>query len=127
MPRTIQTRSDLVRDSEIEATISNGCTTQFTYTGPSSKRRRLRVEERWVREGCLGRGAYGTVYKERCADDAQPRVRAVKEINKNVVAGEQIDHTRELEAIAKFSHPRVCVAILHHGSLLTLAPSVLVL
>lgn len=80
-----------------------------------------------MREGCLGRGAYGTVYKERCADDAQPRVRAVKEINKNVVAGEEIDHTRELEAIAKFSHPRVCVPILHHGSLLTLAPSVLVL
>jgi len=126
MPRTIQTLSDLVRDSEIEATISNGCTTQFAYEAGRSSRR-LRVEERWVREGCLGRGAYGTVYKERCGGGAQSRVRAVKEINKNVVAGEQIDHTRELEAIAKFSHPRVCVTALDQGLLLILTPSILVL
>ena len=113
MPRTTQSLSDLVRDSEIEATISNGCTTQVTYTaGRSAKQRRVRVEERWVREGRLGRGAYGTVYMERCGRGPQSRVRAVKEINKSVVAGEQIDHTRELGAIAKFSHPRVCVTIL---------------
>ncbi|KAK1827472.1 kinase-like domain-containing protein [Podospora conica] len=107
MPRTTQTLPDLVRDSVIEATISNGCTTQVTYNpGRSRSQRPVRVEERWVREGCLGRGAYGTVYMERCDDGPQSRVRAVKEINKTVIAGEHIDHTRELEAIAKFSNPR---------------------
>lgn len=104
MPPTTQSLSDLVRDSEIEATVFQDYTTQVIYrAGRSARQRLVRIEERWVREGSLGHGAYGTVYKERCGD----RVRAIKEIKKSVVAGEKIDYNRELEAIAKFSHPKV--------------------
>ncbi|KAK5654581.1 hypothetical protein OQA88_7210 [Cercophora sp. LCS_1] len=107
MPRTTRPLSDLVRDSEIEATVFNDHTIQIVHrVGRSARQRVVRIEERWEREGCLGRGAYGTVYKERCGSGSRQRVRAVKEINKSIVAGEEIDHTRELEAIAKFSHPR---------------------
>lgn len=72
-----------------------------------------------MRESCLGRGAYGTVYKEyKEANDAKedtarglegesrPKVRAVKKISKSVIAGEEIDYTMELEAVAKFSNPK---------------------
>ncbi|KAK0654999.1 kinase-like domain-containing protein [Cercophora newfieldiana] len=108
LPRKPTTQpSDLVRDSEIEATVFHDYTTQVIYrVGRSAHQRRVRIEERWVREGCLGRGAYGTVYKERCDTGPHPRVRAVKEIKKSVGGGDDIDHNRELEAIAKFSHPK---------------------
>ncbi|KAK0716152.1 kinase-like domain-containing protein [Lasiosphaeris hirsuta] len=99
--------SDLVRDSRIEATVFANHTVQVVYqVGHSARQRRIRTEEVWVREGCLGRGAYGTVYKESCEEGPRSRVRAVKEIKTSVVVDEDVDHTRELEAIAKFSHPK---------------------
>ncbi|KAK1758922.1 kinase-like domain-containing protein [Echria macrotheca] len=107
MPRRAQPLPDLVRDSEIEATVFENYTIQVIHkVGRSARQRVVRIEERWVRDGCLGAGAYGIVYKERCEGASPSRVRAVKEIKKCAVGGEEIDHTRELEAIAKFSHPR---------------------
>lgn len=53
----------------------------------------------------LGKGSYGVVYQE--PRQGSDKVRAVKEVSKNVAAGEQLDFYRELEAIAKFSHDKV--------------------
>lgn len=108
MPRTAQPIPDLVRDSEIEATVYDNYTIQVIHrVGQSARQRVVRVEERWERAGRLGRGAYGTVYKEKCDEPPPSRVRAVKKIKKSLLAGEEIDHNRELEAIVKFSHPKV--------------------
>jgi len=111
MPTTPQRfLSDLVRDSKLEAAVSNtGTLHVIHWSSRSARRRRVRIEERWLRDGCLGRGAFGTVYRERCEHGGQVKLRAVKEIKKSVVAGEEIDYTRELEAVAKFSHDRVGV------------------
>lgn len=96
---------DIVTDSRLETIITAEFTEHVSYTsGPSA--RLVRTRERWVRDGpkaFLGQGAYGTVYRERCGDN----VRAVKEIRKFVQSGEEIDFTRELEAVMKFSHRKV--------------------
>ena len=116
MPRSLP---DLVRDSKIETTIVSDNRTRHAIfrAGQSARQRRVRIEETWVRDGCLGHGSYGTVYKEykETADNGEafgkmegalsPKVRAVKEIKKSVIAGEEIDYTMELEAVAKFSNP----------------------
>ena len=102
--------SDLVRDSKLEATVSHAGTLQVIYrSNRSARRRRVRTEEQWLRDGFLGEGAFGTVYKERCEQGGQIKLRAVKEIKKRISIGEEIDYTRELEAVAKFSHERVCL------------------
>lgn len=102
--------SDLVRDSKIETEVL-GTETKHVFFAPgkSAKERQVRKEEIWVREECLGQGAFGIVHRERCHEgERKDKVRAVKEIKKRVAAGEELDYTRELEAIVKFSNPRVC-------------------
>ncbi|KAI8628209.1 kinase-like domain-containing protein [Xylariaceae sp. FL1651] len=102
-----QPLSDLVRDSKIETEVSDTYTQHTFYrSGNSARERLVRRVERWVRETSLGKGAYGTVYRERCEQRGSQKLRAVKEIKKYVVVGEEVDYTRELEAIAKFSHPK---------------------
>jgi len=112
---------DLVRDSKIETVVLSDKRTRHVIfrAGRSARQRRVRIEETWARAGCLGRGAYGTVYKEyreaqenpdedarRPEGEARPTVRAVKKINKAVISGEEIDYAMELETIAKFSNPK---------------------
>lgn len=100
--------SDLVRDSKIETRALESCIQHIFYeTGHSARERHLRREERWVRQAVIGRGAYGSVYLEKCEAGHKTKLRAVKEIKKHVVLGEELDYLRELEAIAKFSHPKV--------------------
>lgn len=102
-----QLLSDLVLDSRLETEFAGSCTQHVFYTsGRSVRQRRVRRVERWTRETLLGNGAYGIVYRERC-DGERPRFRAVKEIKKLFLKEEELDYTRELEAIVKFSHPRV--------------------
>lgn len=99
--------SDLVLDSKLETELSGSITEHVFYTtGKSIRERRVRRVERWAREDVLGHGSYGTVYRERC-EGSLSRFRAVKEIRKIVLENEELDYTRELEAIVKFSHPRV--------------------
>ncbi|GAB1317118.1 Serine/threonine-protein kinase ATG1 (Fragment) [Madurella fahalii] len=96
---------DLVRDSWIETEFEHDFFRHFICEeGRSPRERFIRREERWVREKELGRGAYGIVYLERCAADGPPKLRAVKELKKFVVRGQELDYMMELEAIAKFSH-----------------------
>ncbi|KAM7213475.1 kinase-like domain containing protein [Rhypophila decipiens] len=100
--------SDLVRDSKIETEVLETWTKHVFYTpGSSAKERQVRKEEKWVRDAYLGQGAFGTVHRERCEEgERKDTVRAVKEIKKRVMAGEELDYNRELEAIVKFSNPR---------------------
>jgi hypothetical protein len=62
-----------------------------------------------VRQALIGRGAYGSVYLEKCESDlgSKPKLRAVKKMKKFVVSDEEIDYIRELEAVMKFSHRKV--------------------
>ncbi|KAL6399823.1 CAMK protein kinase [Ilyonectria robusta] len=104
--------SDLVLDSKLDTEISNAYTQHVRYIpGHAASERRVRVVERWVRENPLGRGSYGTVYRERCEED-ESKLRAVKEIGKYTMEWEKLDYTRELEAIFKFSHPKASQIIL---------------
>ena len=103
-----RTVSDLVRDSKIETEDLGTCILHvFHETGQSASERRVRREERWMRQALLGRGAYGTVYLEKCGHGGSEKPRAVKEIKKVLVPYKQLDYSRELEAIMKFSHERV--------------------
>lgn len=100
--------SDLVRDSKIETQVlESGLQHTFYETGRSARERHVPREERWVRQALVGRGAYGTVYLEKCESGDITKLRAVKEIKKWVVPGEELDYMRELEAVAKFSHQNV--------------------
>lgn len=96
---------DLVRDSWIETEFERDFFRHFICEeGRSPRERSIRREERWVREGELGRGSYGTVYLERCSYGGPPKLRAVKELKKFVVRDQELDYMTELEAIAKFSN-----------------------
>lgn len=100
--------SDLVRDSKIETEWLDSCLRHVFYeSGPSARLRRICREERWVRQKFVGRGAFGNVYLEQCEVGSSQKLRAVKEIKKSVIPGEELDYMRELEAVAKFSHQKV--------------------
>ncbi|KAM7187994.1 Protein kinase-like domain containing protein [Naviculisporaceae sp. PSN 640] len=107
--------SDLVRDKKIETEVSNNSTKHVFYTpGRSAQKRQRRDVETWVRNACLGQGAFGTVYREKCEEGKrQNEFRAVKEIKKRFAAGEELDYTRELEAIIKFSNPKYSHCFVH--------------
>jgi calcium/calmodulin-dependent protein kinase I len=70
----------------------------------------MKTEEAWKRREKLGTGAFGQVYLEELLSGSEAgKLRAVKEIAKTPPQDprKEIDYTRELEAIAKFSHPKV--------------------
>jgi len=98
---------DLVLDSKIETILLGNGHVEHVFHTPgdaSSGTRRVRRVERWARDTFLGRGAYGSVYLERC--NVGNKLRAVKEIKKAVVVGRALEYTRELEAIFKFFHSK---------------------
>ncbi len=73
---------DLVRDSQLETTVSSDHTLQIVYvSNPATGQRRMRTEERWQRTRALGRGSFGEVWLESCASGpSSGQVRAVKQI-----------------------------------------------
>jgi hypothetical protein len=109
-----RTIPDLVRDSKLETAFApNGQVVRHVsyVTNPRMRRRRVRKEEIWERQSELGSGAFGRVWLEKCATgDDIGKLRAVKEITKlqRQSRSSEIDYNRELEAIAKFSHKKVC-------------------
>lgn len=104
MPRL----SDLVRDSKIETEFLASHVQHVLYeTGRSASHRRVRRVERWTKGRLLGQGTFGKVHLHICNDGDKERLRAVKEVKKFVVVGQELDYTRELEAIMKFSHSNV--------------------
>ncbi|KAM0441198.1 hypothetical protein ACHAPT_000504 [Fusarium lateritium] len=109
MPRNKIPLSDLVRDSQIETRPlgSHGVEHVLYETGRSARRRRVPKTELWTRGRQLGQGYFGTVHLQTCTDGGMDRLRAVKEVKKFVVVGQEVDYNRELEAIMKFSNDKV--------------------
>ncbi|EGX96408.1 protein kinase, putative [Cordyceps militaris CM01] len=101
----VKSLPDIVRDAKIEAEIYPNQTKNIFYISTRSVRKK-RIEELWVRDRELGRGGYGIVHLERCKTDGRTKVRAVKQIRKAAVPGQEFDYLRELEAVMKFSHPK---------------------
>ncbi|KAF2498276.1 hypothetical protein BU16DRAFT_558348 [Lophium mytilinum] len=101
--------SDLVRDSRLKTRFSSKYTQHVFYvSGETPRQRKVRREERWERGESLGSGSFGTVWLEKLmAEQTNSKFRAVKEIRKVQRGSKAIDYSRELEAIAKFSHEKV--------------------
>lgn len=101
---------DLVRDSKLEVQVYRRHVIQVDYvSNPELGHRRVRVEQTWQTARRLGSGAFGVVWLEECTSGPEHgKVRAVKEIWKDKsTSTSAIEYSRELEAIAKFSQPRV--------------------
>lgn len=102
-----QTHSELVEYTRLETQFRNGITTHIYHeAGRIGSQRRVRREEQWVAQKMLGQGAHGLVWQEKCVLGQEVKVRAVKRIGKSK-AWQSADHVRELEIVAKFSHPMV--------------------
>jgi hypothetical protein len=100
MPRV----PDLVRDSKLETSFDQNQTiTIHNYVETDPNRRRIFRQEYWKLERHLGQGSYGQVQLEKCLS---VRLRAVKKVMKRP-GPNSVDYSRELEAVAKFSHPKV--------------------
>ena|SRR5215471_4938067 len=100
---------DLVRDSQLNVKLRNGRTVHV-YCDPSLASRQHAVprEESWKEEQQIGGGGFGSVWLQRCTSGRQnDRVRAVKKIPLGENFTKDAAYIRELEAIAKFSHPKV--------------------
>jgi hypothetical protein len=104
-----QAITDLVKDSKLRTAVENDITRHvFETSGCSGRQRKVRREERWRRDGLLGEGSFGLVWKEvLITGDSEVKERAVKMIRKRLNGSRHMDYARELEAIAKFSHSKV--------------------
>ena len=108
-----QSPSDSLLDSKLKTRFLNGRVRHTRYVQGNSSRKRLQLEEDWIIEKELGRGSYGIVWLQSrrpatTTDVELPhQLRAVKEIRKVAIGGNNWDCIKELETIAKFSHPRV--------------------
>ncbi|MCJ1269155.1 hypothetical protein MMC22_009044 [Lobaria immixta] len=98
--------SDLLQVSKLETQFYSDpeYTQHVQYvSGSTPRERKVRKEEKWMRERGLGRGSFGVVWLERCSQgDSKGKVRAVKKVEKL----KSSDYYRELEAIALFSHSK---------------------
>lgn len=105
-------QSDLILDSKLNTRFESEFTVHIYRQVSTGSERRLVVqrEEYWRRQTSpIGSGAYGSVWLEKCEHGQQEvEVRAVKEVSTRPLrSGRQVDYSRELEAIAKFSHHKV--------------------
>jgi hypothetical protein len=102
--------SDLITDSKLDTRFDSGYTVHtYREHTPGLQRGVVLREEVWLRKSQVGRGAYGEVWLENCIrGNRGVDVRAVKQVStKPLDSGKPIDYSRELEAIAKFSHNKV--------------------
>jgi Protein tyrosine and serine/threonine kinase len=100
---------DLVRDSQLNVELRDGCTVHGYFESIlTSRQRAVPREETWKQERHIGGGAFGSVWLETCTSGRQKGViRAVKKIALGQNSARDAVYIRELEAIAKFSHPKV--------------------
>lgn len=104
---------DLVRDSKLETHFlpDSSIETVHTYHEPDYKSRRRLVSrsEHWRRYGKIGGGSFGSVWLEKCINGERRGngLRAIKQMEVRRQST-RLDYNRELEAIAKFSHWKVC-------------------
>jgi hypothetical protein len=103
-------RSDLIWDSKLDTRFDPGFTVHtYREVLTSSERRVVQRQEYWHRESRVGGGEYACVWLEKCMHGHRDvELQAVKEVStKPLRGGRQIKYSRELEAIAKFSHDKV--------------------
>ncbi|KXG52030.1 uncharacterized protein PGRI_083140 [Penicillium griseofulvum] len=96
---------DWVLDSKLETYFRSKYETVHTYYEQESlSRRPIKKTVHWQREKKIGSGGFGEVWLERCTkgNNHGYQVRATKKME----VRHQIDYSRELEAIAKFSHSK---------------------
>jgi hypothetical protein len=102
---------DLVRDNKLKTSFVDKITIHHYDDSDGEEHRRSdRRAEHWEECGLLARGAFGEVLLQRCVKGKDTlELRAVKKISRCIPrhGAEQLDYLPELEAIAKFSHPRV--------------------
>ena len=106
---------DLVRDSKLETHFlpsgDSSVETVHTYhePDPTSRRRLVSRSEHWQRQRKIGGGSSASVWLEKCTKGGHRdvEVRAIKQIEIHRHSGRMLDFSRELEAIAKFSHRKV--------------------
>lgn len=98
--------SDLVQDTKLETEFHQKYVCHIYHEADHSKGQRIvRRREYWRRTKHLGFGGFGSVWLEECVKGEQKgELRAVKQIQR---PRNQFECNRELEALAKFSHPRV--------------------
>lgn len=107
---------DWVLDSKLETHFLPGNkheTVHTYYEQESLSQRPIKKSEHWEREKKIGDGGFGEVWLERCIKGKSRGhvVRATKQME----VRRQIDYGRELEAIAKFSHPKACLSASQHN------------
>jgi hypothetical protein len=100
--------SDLVLDSRLDTRFHERYVYHVYHESDVAKgQRAVQRREFWQRQRLLGSGGFGSVWLEQCVKgEQQGSMRAVKEIQR---PRNQFECNRELEAIAKFSHARVCL------------------
>jgi hypothetical protein len=103
---------DLVVDSQLDTTFRDSSTIH-TYREIDEAGHRYYRQETWDWGHALGHGSYGQVRLQKCTSEGtnQHSLRAVKMIFKPPRSLPQVDLTRELEAIAKFSKSRVSTCV----------------
>lgn len=81
----------------------------YQEAGQTGDQRKLVRKEHWEYQKLLGQGAHGCVWQEKCVQGQEIKVRAVKMIRKfkPQKPWESTNYTRELETVARFSHPVV--------------------
>lgn len=107
-----------IDDSELCVKLSNDGRLVYhvrEIPDPQAELHQLQVEEIWKQDDAsgsnlLGRGSFGSVYKETCIHDIRGaqlgRFRAVKVIERGAQVTKAY-YREELKALAKFSAPRV--------------------
>jgi calcium/calmodulin-dependent protein kinase I len=100
-------RTELVNDMKLNAEVHpDGSTSHYTYAQGTAGR--WPKAEIWKRGKILGSGGFGVVWVEQCVSSQGPgRLRAVKMIKKEPDPSKRAYCDQELEAIAKFSQPKV--------------------
>lgn len=102
---------DLVRDNKLKTSFADKITIHHYDDSDGEEHRRSHQRaEHWEEGGLLARGAFGEVLLQRCVKGKDTtELRAVKKIPRYIPrhGTEQLEYLPELEAIAKFSHPRV--------------------
>lgn len=104
-------RTELVNDMKLNAEIHpDGSTSQYAFQPDYAQGAagRWPKAEVWQRGKILGAGSFGVVWVEQCVSNQGPaRLRAVKMIKKERDPSKQAYCDQELEAVAKFSQPKV--------------------
>jgi hypothetical protein len=98
---------DDLEDYKLETTFEHetSCIVHTTWAQDRERGlRKIKVEDRWHRQGEIGIGSSGTVYLEVMKDGQQ---RALKAIRKKLAQKYGLDYKKELAALTFFSRSKV--------------------